>query len=115
MNFYLRTKQFPEVYVLGDASAVPDSRTGGVVPWTGQYAEREGHFLAQSLWDEERGIRPRAYLPFSLGTAISLGRNEALTISGPIKLTGLPGRLAKNVSYDNYEWNIRYKPRILNV
>ncbi len=112
---YLRSKQFPEVYVLGDAATVPDSRTGRAVPWTGQYAERQGHYLAESLWDEERGIRTRPYQPFSLGTAISIGRSEALTITGLIKLTGVPGRLAKNVSYDNYEWNIRYKPRILNV
>ena len=112
---FLRSKQFPNVYVLGDAASVPDNRTGGFVPWTGQYAERQGHFLAENLWDEERGLRPRPYQPFSLGTAISIGRDEALTISGPLKLTGIPGRLAKNVSYDNYEWNIRYKPRVLNV
>ncbi len=112
---YLRCRQFNEIYVVGDAASVPDNRTGRPVPWTAQYAERQGHFLAENLWDEERGLRPRPYLPFSLGTAISLGRNEALTITGPLKLTGLPGRLAKNVSYDNYEWNIRFKPRLLNV
>jgi NADH dehydrogenase len=112
---FLRSKEFPNVYVLGDAAAIPDHRTGQSVPWTGQYAEREGHYLAENLWDEERGMRIRPYLPFSLGTAISIGRDEALTITGPLRLTGVPGRLAKNVSYDNYEWNIRYKPRILNV
>ncbi|HEX2911236.1 MAG TPA: NAD(P)/FAD-dependent oxidoreductase [Chloroflexia bacterium] len=112
---FLRSRQYPDVYVIGDAANVPDNRTGGAVPWTAQYAEREGHYLAENLWDEERGIRPHPYLPFSLGTAISLGRSEALTISGPLKLTGVPGRLAKNVSYDNYEWNIRYRPRILKA
>ncbi|MDB5082023.1 MAG: hypothetical protein JWP00_3947 [Chloroflexi bacterium] len=112
---YLRSKEYPEVYVLGDAASINDKRTGRPVPWTAQYAERQGHYLADNLWDEERSLRTRPYLPFSLGTAISIGRNEALTISGPLKLTGVPGRLAKNISYDNYEWNIRYKPRILKV
>jgi NADH dehydrogenase len=112
---YLRSKEYPEVYVLGDAASIKDKRTGRPVPWTAQYAERQGHYLAENLWDEERGLRNRPYLPFSLGTAISIGRNEALTISGPLKLTGVPGRVAKNISYDNYEWNIRYKPRILKV
>ncbi len=112
---YLRSKEYPEVYVLGDAASIKDKRTGHTVPWTAQYAERQGHYLAENLWDEERGLKSRPYLPFSLGTAISIGRNEALTISGPLKLTGVPGRLAKNISYDNYEWNIRYKPRILKV
>jgi NADH:ubiquinone reductase (H+-translocating) len=112
---FLRSRQFPNVYALGDSAAIPDTRSGGTVPLTGQYAERQGHYLGEALWDEERGLRPHMYQPFSLGTAVSLGRNEALTITGPIKLTGIPGRLAKNVSYDNYEWNIRYKPRILSV
>ncbi len=112
---YMRCKQFPEVYVLGDAASIPDSRNGKFVPWTGQYAEREGHHVGEMLWDEERGMQPHAYQPFSLGVAISIGRKEALTISGPLKLSGIAGRLAKNVSYDNYEWNIRYKPRILKV
>ncbi len=112
---YLRSKEYSEVYVLGDAASINDKRTGRAVPWTAQYAERQGHYLAENLWDEERNLRTRPYLPFSLGTAISIGRNEALTISGPLKLTGVPGRLAKNISYDNYEWNIRYKPRILKV
>ncbi|MBN9391491.1 MAG: NAD(P)/FAD-dependent oxidoreductase [Chloroflexi bacterium] len=112
---FLRSKEYPEVYVLGDAASIKDKRTGHTVPWTAQYAERQGHYLAENLWDEERGLKARPYLPFSLGTAISIGRNEALTISGPLKLTGVPGRLAKNISYDNYEWNIRYKPRILKV
>lgn len=112
---YLRSSHYPDVYVLGDAASIRDKRTGATVPWTAQYAERQGHYLAENLWDEERGVRTRPYLPFSLGTAISIGRNEALTISGPLKLTGVPGRLAKNISYDNYEWNIRYRPRILNV
>lgn len=112
---FLRSRQYPEVYVLGDNAAIPDVRSGATVPLTGQYAEKQGQYIAETLWDEERGLRLQAYQPFSLGTAVSLGRNEALTISGPFKLTGLPGRLAKNVSYDNYEWNIRYKPRILNV
>jgi NADH dehydrogenase len=112
---FLRSTQFPEIYVLGDAASIPDNRTGRYVPWTGQYAEREGHYLAEALWNEERGMRVEPYAPFSLGVAISIGRNEALTISGPLKLNGIAGRLAKNISYDNYEWNIRHKPRILKV
>ncbi len=116
VDSYLRSKQFPEVYVVGDNALIPDRRNGvsTSVPQTGQYAEKEGDLVGENLWDEERGLRPRRYIPFSLGTAVSLGRTEALTISGPIRLTGVPGRVAKNVSYDNYEWNIRWKPRLLN-
>jgi NADH dehydrogenase len=115
VDYYLRSKQFPEIYVVGDSAWIPDRRNGGTVPQTGQYATKQGEYIAENLWDEERGIRPRRYLPFSLGIAVSIGRKEALTISGPIRLTGVPGRLAKDVSYDNYEWNIRLKPRLLNV
>lgn len=114
VDAFLRSKQFPDVYAVGDNAYIPDRRNGKSIPQTGQYAERQGDYVAENLWDEERGLRPRRYLPFSLGYAISIGRDEALTISGPIRLTGIPGRIAKNVSYDNYEWNIRWKPRVLN-
>lgn len=112
---FLRTKQFPEVYALGDNALVPDSRNGKFVPQTGQYAERQGDYIGQSLFDEEHGFRLQPYTPFSLGVAISLGRREALTLSGPIRLTGVPGRLAKDVSYENYEWNIRSRSRLLKI
>jgi NADH dehydrogenase len=117
VDAYLRSKQYPEVYVIGDNALIPDRRSssGASVPQTGQYAERQGEYVAEALWDEERNLRPHRYLPFTLGTAISLGRTEALTLSGPLRLTGIPGRLAKNVSYDNYEWTIRARPRLLNT
>lgn len=112
---FLRTKQYPEVYALGDNALVPDSRNGKFVPQTGQYAERQGDYIGQSLFDEEHGFRVQPYTPFSLGVAVSLGRREALTLSGPIRLTGVPGRLAKDVSYENYEWNIRSRSRLLKI
>ncbi len=106
---FLRSTQFPDVYALGDCAAIPDPRTGKTVPLTGQYAELEGHYIGESLHNEERGQQLSAYQPFTLGTSISLGRREALTLSGPLRLTGLPGRLAKDVSYGKYEFAIRSK------
>ena len=106
---YLRTSQFPNVYVIGDSAIINDGRTGKFVGWTAQYAERQGHYVARVLLDAERGISPVPYEPFSLGTAISFGRNEALTITGPLRLTGWAGRLAKNASYEKYELGIRMR------
>jgi len=112
---YLRSKQFPDVYALGDNAIIPDVRNGKSVPQTGQYAEKQGDYLGQLFYDQERSYRQSPYLPFSLGIAVSLGRREALTLSGPLRLTGIPGRLAKDVSYENYEWSIRSKGRLLNI
>lgn len=111
----LRSKQYPDVYAIGDNALIPDARNGKSVPQTGQYAEKQGDYLAQAFYDQERGFKTQPYAPFSLGVAISLGRREALTLSGPLRLTGVPGRLAKDVSYENYEWTIRSKSRLLNI
>jgi NADH:ubiquinone reductase (H+-translocating) len=111
---YLRSKQFANVYLVGDNALILDPRTNQPVGQTGQYAEKQGNYLGESFYQEEKGIKPSPYVPFTLGISVSLGRREALTLSGPLRLTGIPGRIAKDVSYGNYEFNIRLKPRILN-
>jgi NADH dehydrogenase len=110
---YLRCKQFPDVYALGDIALIADSRNNHLIPQTGQYAENQGDYLGEAFYDLARGFQAQPYRPFSLGVAVSLGRSEALALSGPLKLVGIPGRLAKNVSYDKYEWSIRTKASFL--
>jgi NADH:ubiquinone reductase (H+-translocating) len=111
---YLRSKQFANVYFVGDNALALDTKNNTPVGQTGQYAEKQGNYLGETFYQEEKGIKPAPYTPFTLGTSVSLGRREALTLSGPLRLTGIPGRIAKDVSYGNYEFNIRLKPRILN-
>jgi NADH dehydrogenase len=111
---YLRSKQFDNVFVVGDSALIMDANAKQPVGQTGQYAEGQGNYLGESFYQEEKGIKPVPYAPFSLGTSISLGRREALTLTGPLRLTGIPGRIAKDVSYGKYELGIKVKPRILN-
>lgn len=112
---FLRSEQYPEVYFIGDNAVINDSRNNGqFVPQNGQYAELQGNYLGEAFYQEERGQKPQPYVPFTLGTSISLGRREALTLSGPLRLTGIPGRIAKDVSYSKHDFDIRVKPRLLN-
>jgi NADH dehydrogenase len=104
---YLRTIQFPDVYAIGDCAYILDPQNGKPILQTGQYAELQGAYLAESFQAEMRGMKPTTYSPFSLGISISLGRHEALTLSGPLRLTGIPGRIAKDVSYGKHEIQIR--------
>ncbi|MEI6046237.1 MAG: NAD(P)/FAD-dependent oxidoreductase [Chloroflexota bacterium] len=115
VDAYLRSPQYQNVFAIGDNALIKDRRNGSIIPQTGQYAERQGECVAEQLWEDDCGIKPHRYVPFSMGMAVSLGRDEALALSGPIRLTGIPGRLAKNASYDNYEWTIRRRPRLLTT
>lgn len=107
VNAYLQSKQFKDVYALGDNALALDPRSGKPIPQTGQYAERQGWYLADCFAAELTGVKPQPYQPFSLGISVSLGRREALTLTGPLRLTGTAGRIAKDASYSKYELGLR--------
>lgn len=107
VNHYLRSKQFESVYVIGDSAFIHDGRNGKPVPQTGQYAELQAGYLAKCFANEQPDVKPEPYVPFSMGISISLGRGEALSLSGPLKLTGIPGRVVKDLSYTKHELGVR--------
>ncbi|MEI7554295.1 NAD(P)/FAD-dependent oxidoreductase [Candidatus Chlorohelix sp.] len=107
VNHNLRSKQFESVYAIGDNAFIHDGRTGKPVPQTGQYAELQAAYLAKCFAHEQPGVTPEPYTPFSMGISISLGRGEALSLSGPLKLTGMPGRVVKDLSYTKHELGVR--------
>jgi NADH dehydrogenase len=107
VNAQLRSEQFEEVYALGDSAFIHDSRNGKQVPQTGQYAESQASYLADCFAKERSGQEPEPYVPFSMGISVSLGRQEALSLSGPLRLTGIPGRVVKDLSYTKHELGVR--------
>jgi NADH dehydrogenase len=112
---YLRSKQYPDIYALGDNAYVIDPKINKAVPQLGQFAWKQGEYLGQCFYNDLFGISNEPYEPFSMGISISLGRREALTLSGPLRLTGITGRIAKDVSYSNYEFAIRPKSQLLGL
>ena len=46
---YLRLKEHPEVFALGDCAAIPDADTGKFYPPTAQHALRESKIVAQNI------------------------------------------------------------------
>jgi NADH dehydrogenase len=107
VNAHLRSEQFEEVYAVGDNALIHDSRNGKVVPLTGQYAELQAGYLAECFAKERSRQEPEPYVPFSMGISVSLGRQEALSLSGPLRLTGIPGRVVKDLSYTKHELGVR--------
>ncbi|MEI7554013.1 NAD(P)/FAD-dependent oxidoreductase [Candidatus Chlorohelix sp.] len=114
-NPYLCSEQFPYIYAIGDLAFIKNPSTGKPIPQLGQFAERQGHYLARCFKAEMDAVSFEPYEPISLGISVSLGRREALTISGPMRITGLPGRLAKDMSYSKHEFEIRVKPPVLGI
>ncbi|MEI6042960.1 MAG: NAD(P)/FAD-dependent oxidoreductase [Chloroflexota bacterium] len=104
VDAYLRAEDFEEVYALGDSASIHDSRNDKQVPLTGQYAELQAGYLAE-CFSKERP--PEPYAPFSMGISVSLGRQEAVSLSGPLRLTGVPGRVVKDLSYTKHELGVR--------
>ncbi|NWJ47706.1 MAG: NAD(P)/FAD-dependent oxidoreductase [Chloroflexi bacterium] len=114
-NPYLCTEQFPYIYAIGDLAFIKNPSTGKPIPQLGQFAERQGHYLAECFKAEMDEVSFEPYKLISLGISISLGRHEAVTLSGPVRLTGLPGRIAKDMSYSKHEFEIRSKPPVLGT
>ncbi|MCY9662638.1 NAD(P)/FAD-dependent oxidoreductase [Paenibacillus chondroitinus] len=87
---YLRSLQFPDVFITGDCSIVM-SPEGTPYPANAQIAVQQGCNTAKNLFYSLRGkpLRPFAY--DYKGTVASLGRGEAI---GILKVKKVKGRLA---------------------
>ncbi|NOV01639.1 NAD(P)/FAD-dependent oxidoreductase [Paenibacillus planticolens] len=87
---YLRSLQFPDVFITGDCSIVM-SPEGTQYPANAQIAVQQGHNTARNVIHSLRGnpLRPFAY--DYKGTVASLGRGEAI---GILKVKKVKGKFA---------------------
>lgn len=87
---YLRSYQYPDVFIVGDCSLVM-SPEGAPYPANGQIAVQQGVSVARNLIHlaRTRPLQPFAY--DYKGTVASLGRGEAI---GLLKVKKVKGRLA---------------------
>ncbi len=83
----LRSRERPEVWVLGDCATVPDP-TGKPYPYLAQHAMRQAKVLARNLHGAlTRGAPPQPFVYRSLGVLASLGHARGLG-----SVLGLPVR-----------------------
>jgi NADH dehydrogenase len=100
---YLRVKDRPDVWSLGDCAAVPDLREGEgeLVAPTAQAAVQEGHAVARNVLaaidGREGEIKPFEYR--SVGQLVELGGEFAVDEVLGVKISGLLGALVWRATY----------------
>lgn len=98
---HLRVEGAEDVWAAGDAAAVPDRTTGGIMPPTAQHGMRQGRRLARNLtaWIEGGRLEPFVYR--NIGAVCSLGRYKGIAVIWGVKLKGFPAWFAHR-SYHLY-------------
>ncbi|MEX2406395.1 MAG: FAD-dependent oxidoreductase, partial [Actinomycetota bacterium] len=98
---HLRVEGADDVWAAGDAAAVPDRTTGGIMPPTAQHGMRQGRRLAANLtaWIDGGRLEPFVYR--NIGAVCSLGRYKGIAVIWGVKLKGFPAWFAHR-SYHLY-------------
>jgi len=71
----LEVKDMPNLWALGDAALIPDTKRGGFCPPTAQYALRQGRHCAQNVLAAIQGKPIRAFQFGGLGQMAVVGRH----------------------------------------
>jgi NADH dehydrogenase len=87
----LRVEGLDDVWAAGDAAAVPDRSTGGIMPPTAQHGMRQGRHVAANIAAVLEGRRPVPFAHRNLGAVCSLGRYKGVANVMGIKFRGFPG------------------------
>lgn len=83
---------YPKVFVIGDAAALVDSRTGMAVPGVSQGAIQMGRYVAQVIAEDCRGVhaaRGRGFHYKDLGSMATVGKSRAVAEIGRLHFGGL--------------------------
>jgi NADH dehydrogenase len=91
---YLRALEVPDAWAAGDAAAVPDPGTGGIMPPTAQHGMRQGRRVARNLSAWLEGGRLEAFDYRNIGAVCSLGRYKGVALVWNVKLKGFPAWFA---------------------
>jgi NADH:quinone reductase (non-electrogenic) len=98
---HLRVEGTEDVWAAGDAAAVPDRTTGGIMPPTAQHGMRQGRRLAKNLTAWIEGGRLEPFVHRNIGAVCSLGRYKGIAVIWGVKLKGFPAWFAHR-SYHLY-------------
>lgn len=102
---YLRTKEYDNVYILGDCSIVMNPE-GRPYPPTAQIASQQGDVCAHNLIASIRNTPLKEFKFDNKGTVASLGKGNAIGVVGKYKLTGITAAMLKKVIDMKHLYNI---------
>ncbi|MCP0885871.1 NAD(P)/FAD-dependent oxidoreductase [Ligilactobacillus sp. WILCCON 0076] len=95
VNADLTAPEYPNVYIIGDVSAVMDPTSNRPYPTTAQIATRMGLHAAKNLYNQLHSKPTEAFTFHSLGTVASIGNTHALGLVGKTQVKGYPASVVK--------------------
>jgi NADH dehydrogenase len=98
---FLRVLDVADAWAAGDAAAVPDRTTGGLMPPTAQHGMRQGRRVARNITAWLDGGRMEPFVYRNIGAVCSLGRYKGIATIWSVKLRGFPAWFAHR-SYHLY-------------
>jgi NADH dehydrogenase len=96
---------FPEVFMIGDVSAVMDGDSGRPFPTTAQIALQQGAYLGNALAAKLNNQSVEAFTYKPLGTVASIGNNVGLGNVMGKEVKGYIGSIMKKNITCNNRWN----------
>ena len=78
VNEFLELRDWPNVWALGDCTAIPNAKDGGFHPPTAQHALRQGKTLAANILAAIRGGDKRAFTFSTIGQLAAIGRRTGV-------------------------------------
>src|SRR5262245_11719002 len=91
---FLRVEGVQDAWASGDAAAVPDRFTGGVMPPTAQHGMRQGKRVGDNVVAALEGRRPLPFDYRGIGSVASLGRYKGVALIMGVRLRGFPAWFA---------------------
>ncbi len=110
---YLRSRDYPEVTVVGDSAVVRDPRNDKVAIPCGQLAAQQGKYAARQIIADLTGDVQSPYIPHLDGLLISLGSYAGVGTVGPVWVRQLIARVLKIGAETRYLFNIGGVPLVL--
>jgi NADH dehydrogenase len=122
----LNLADHPEVFVVGDAAAVVDTRTGRSLPQLGSVTKQAGTHAGKNIARRVRGLPLRPFRYFDRGTMATIGRGAAVVeLPAGVTLTGfvawlswlfvhlalLSGGIERALTLRDWAWNLITRKR----
>lgn len=106
VDAYLRSPDFQNVFVIGDASVLFDPESGRPYPPTAQIAIQQAINCAANIESLVNGRELEAFHPELKGTVASLGKGEAIGIVGHRKVFGPNASKLKKLIDNRYLYTL---------
>lgn len=86
----MRLPNFPNAWAIGDCAAIINAQDGSMCPPVGQFAERQGHQVAQNIIAVLNGQTTKPFSFKMLGQLCAIGGHDAVADILGVRISGFP-------------------------